>query len=233
MDCTDSIDSNITIWESLFDEYNIIVNKCTNYIKNISEIKNNLTNLLGNQKKDDINFYKSIIDNSYFHLNNSLKIRQSKFLIDLNNILSQINDCTQIDSITKGNFTTIMKNYQKMAEKIKYDRDNNTLLTWVKNDKIESLNELNNNMNEIMNYHLKLINHINSFIEMEQQFYCGDTMNKDNMNKEMMYSDNTTIMELKGSSYMKNIINSSKINVNQKEGRSTFHLERYNKSFKN
>ena len=71
---------------------------------------------------------------------------------------------------------------------------------------------------------------------MEQNFYCGDTMNKDNMNKEMMYSDNTTIMELKGSSYMKNIINSinnNKLNINQKEGRSTFHLERYNKSFKN
>ena len=39
--------------------------------------------LLGNQNEDDIIFYKSIIDNSYFYLTNSLKIRKFKIMKDI------------------------------------------------------------------------------------------------------------------------------------------------------
>jgi len=54
---------------------------CASNINSIIEIKNNLKNLLGHQDKDDIIFYKSIINNSIFYLSDSLKIRKIKVLL--------------------------------------------------------------------------------------------------------------------------------------------------------
>ena len=71
---------NCQLWESLFNTYNELDKDTVKNINKINEIKNNLTKLLGNQSKDDIHFYKSIIDNSHFYLDNSIKIRKTKFL---------------------------------------------------------------------------------------------------------------------------------------------------------
>ena len=171
-----NIECNIICWENIFDNYCNIINNCNNSILSISEIKNNLTKLLGNQKKDDIVFYKSIIDNSHFYLTNSLKIRKSKFIVDLNYILTCINECKQIECITKSNFSSIIKDYKRMAEKINYEKKNNTILKWVKNDRIDSLHELDTNMHEVMNYHIKIISNLYNMIELEKQFYCSDAI---------------------------------------------------------
>ena len=56
-------DGNILAWEEKFNKYTEFENKINLNINNMNEIKNNLKKLLGNQKKDDIVFYKSIIDN--------------------------------------------------------------------------------------------------------------------------------------------------------------------------
>ena len=80
----DNTDKNIINWEEKFNRYCDLETKCIANIAAISEIKNNLKKLLGNQKKDDIVFYKSLIDNSHFYLLSSLKIRKIKFLKDLN-----------------------------------------------------------------------------------------------------------------------------------------------------
>ena len=139
----------------------------------ISEIKNNLKKLLGNQKQDDILFYKSLIDNSYFYLSSSLKIRKMKFLKDLNFIWGQIDERKQMDEINKSNFMALLKDYRKMSEDVIQARKNNTILTWVKDDKVENLQGLENDFKEIMEYHIKLIDFFSSSVELEKAFYCG------------------------------------------------------------
>ena len=148
--------------------------KCITNINSIAEIKNNLKRLLGNQKKDDIIFYRAIIDNSYFYLSNSLKIRKIKFLKDLNNIWIQIDERKQMDEINKSNFNSLLKDYKKMSDEVVQAKHNNTILTWVKDDKIENLQDLENTFNEIMDYHTKLIEFFSSSVELEKVFYCGE-----------------------------------------------------------
>ncbi len=169
----ENTDKNILEWEEKFNNYCEFEIKCINNINSISEIKNNLKKLLGNQKKDDIIFYKSLIDNSHFYLSSSLKIRKIKFLKDLNYIWSQIDQRKQMDEVNKSNFMALLKDYRKMAEDIAQAKHNNTMLTWVKDDKVESLQELENDFKEIMDYHKKLIEFFSASIELEKAFYCG------------------------------------------------------------
>ena len=169
----ENTDKNILDWEEKFTSYCEFESKCIININSISEIKNNLKKLLGNQKKDDIIFYKSLIDNSYFYLSSSLKIRKIKFLKDLNYIWAKIDQRKQMDEVNKSNFMSLLKDYRKMAEDIVQARNNNTMLTWVKDDKIESLQELENEFKEIMDYHIKLIEFFSASIELEKAFYCG------------------------------------------------------------
>ena len=169
----DNTDKNIINWEEKFNRYCDLETKCIANIAAISEIKNNLKKLLGNQKKDDIVFYKSLIDNSHFYLLSSLKIRKIKFLKDLNYLWAQIDERKQMDEVNKSNFIALIKDYRKMAEDIMQAKKNNTILTWVKDDKVENLQDLENDFHEIMDYHTKLIDFFSSNVELEKAFYCG------------------------------------------------------------
>ena len=97
----DECNDNINNWTKLFTDYCDCEKICTDNLNVIGEIKNNLKKLLGNQKKDDIIFYKAIIENSYFYLSNCLKIRKIKFLKDINYIWTIIDIQTQIDDLLK------------------------------------------------------------------------------------------------------------------------------------
>ena len=165
----------LSIWEAKFINYIEFEKQCLANLNNIYEIKQNLITLLGKQKKDDITFYKSIIDNSYFYLTNSLKIRKTKFVKDLNTIWYEIDSFKQMDEINRGNFMALLKDYQKMADDINYAKQNNTILYWVKDDKIESLQHIEKDMNEILTYHITIIEYLNNFIEIEKNFYCGSS----------------------------------------------------------
>jgi hypothetical protein len=169
----ENTDKNILEWEEKFNKYIDFEDKCIEGINSVIEIKNNLKKLLGNQKKDDIQFYKSIIDNSHFYLNNSLKIRKIKFLKDLNYIWNQIDDRKQMDEINKLNFLALLKDYRKLSEDIISAKKNNTILTWVKDDRVENLANLEQEFNEIIDYHVKLIEFFASTVEIEKAFYCG------------------------------------------------------------
>lgn len=160
-------------WTSKFLNYCELEKKCLSNINSINEIKQNLTKLLGEQKKDDVIFYKSIIDNSFFYLSNSIKIRKNKFLKDLNIIWHQIDDFKHMDEVNQSNFTALLKDYEKMADDINYAKENNTILIWVKDDKVESLLNIENEMNEVMMYHNKIIEYFNTYVEYEKNFYCG------------------------------------------------------------
>jgi hypothetical protein len=96
-----------------------------------------------------------------------------KFLKDLNFIWSQIDERKQMDEVNKSNFMSLLKDYRKMSEDISQAKKNNTILTWVKDDKVESLQDLENDLNEVMDYHINLIEFFCSIVELEKAFYCG------------------------------------------------------------
>jgi DNA-binding transcriptional regulator GbsR (MarR family) len=79
-----------------------------------------------------------------------------------------------MDEINKSNFNSLLKDYKKMSDEVVQAKHNNTILTWVKDDKIENLQDLENTFNEIMDYHTKLIEFFSSSVELEKVFYCGE-----------------------------------------------------------
>jgi hypothetical protein len=160
----------VTCWNNIFDQYINLDIKCSEYIDTIKEIKENLSTLLGDQKKDDIVFYRSIIDNSYFYLSSSIKTRKIKFLKDLNCIAKKININKEIDCINKSNYSFILKEYIKIQYSIDKNKSN-TILTWVKNNRIESLQEFEKDMTEAIKYHYELLINLSQFIELEKIFY--------------------------------------------------------------
>ena len=164
---------NISKWNEFFINYVKIEDKCIEDINNILEIKNSLDKLLGNQKKDDIDFYKSIIDSSYYYLTSSLKIRKHKILKDLNEIWIRINPNKSMVKLDKSNFTSLIKDYEKLSKDIYNSRINNTTLAWVKNDTIDSLQKIENSFNEIIIYHSNLISYLSNMTHLDKTFYCS------------------------------------------------------------
>ena len=164
---------NIKEWTEQFAKYIKIEKDCQQSIENILEIKNNLIKLLGNQNEDDILFYKSIIDNSYFYLTNSLKIRKFKIIKDINIIWKKIIPNKSMNELNKNIFQVLLKDYEKMSKNIYNARINNTTLIWVKNDMIESLYKIETELTEIMIYHNNLIEKIYRMIDLDKSFYYG------------------------------------------------------------
>ena len=169
----DNTDNKLLIWEEQFTKYCEYEEKCNLNINYIGEIKNNLSKYLGKQKKDDVLFYKSLIESSHFYLLNALKIRKIKLLKDMNYLWSKIDDRKNMNEINKSNFFALIKDYRKVSEDILSAKSNNTVLTWVKDDSFDNLNEFENEFSEVMNYHLKLIEFFSASIELETAFYSG------------------------------------------------------------
>ena len=166
-------DNMLLIWEEQFTKYCEYEDKCNFNINYIGEIKNNLSKYLGKQKKDDILFYKSLIETSHFYLINALKIRKIKLLTDMNYLWKKIDERKNMSEVNKSNFIAIIKDFRKVSEDILSAKNNNTVLTWVKDDTIENLNGLEDEFTEIMNYHLKIIEFFSASVELEKAFYCG------------------------------------------------------------
>ena len=78
-----------------------------------------------------------------------------------------------MDEVNKSNFMALLKDYRKMSEDISQAKKNNTILTWVKDDKIENLQNFENEFKEIIDYHVNLIEFFDSIVKLEKAFYCG------------------------------------------------------------
>lgn len=173
----------IVLWEK---QFNLYLNKeveCTNALSSILIIKNTLTSLIGNQRIDDIIFYKSIINSSYFYLSESLKKRKLKMINDLNYIWAKIDSKKSLNELNKGNFASLLKDFKKLIDDVIIARKHNTVLAWVKDDTIMSLLDIETEINNILNYHLRIITSFCISIKNEELFYCS--------NKNMgQYEDN-------------------------------------------
>jgi hypothetical protein len=44
---------------------------------------------------------------------------------------------------------------------------------WIKDEKLESFSEIENDMTEIMEYHLNLMSGMYNMVKVENDFYCG------------------------------------------------------------
>jgi hypothetical protein len=169
----DNIEKNIIEWLEKFNKYIDTEANCINNIESIVEVRNNIDKMISNQRKDDVQFYKSILENSLFYLNNSLKIKKIKFTKDLNYIWNKIDERKKMDDISKSNFEYMMKDYKRVSEEITEMKKNNNKMAWIKDETIHDLQEVEHELNGILDYHLKLIEFFHSSTEIEKVFYCG------------------------------------------------------------
>jgi hypothetical protein len=169
----DKVDKKIETWDNSFNRYIELECKSNLLINGIDELKNNLKKLIGNQKKDDILFYKSMLENSSFYLTNSLKIRKLKFQKDLTYIIKMIDKEKNITEVNKPNFQSLTKDYKKLVEEYYQAKKNSPVYAWIKDEKLESFSEIENDMTEIMEYHLNLMSAMYNMVKVESDFYCG------------------------------------------------------------
>ena len=164
---------NIIIWEEKFNKYLELEKECSKNINLINDVKNNLKKLLGNQKSDDLIFYKSLIENTYFYLFQSLKIRKIKLLNDLNFIWKMMDERKKCEEISSHNFNLLLQDYIKICRDNELAKKNNTSLKWVKDDNLKNINELEIMIGEVLDYHNKILEFFNSIVNMEKEFYCS------------------------------------------------------------
>lgn len=183
-------------WTNTFSDYLNIEIECNKKLAIINNIIVNLNKLLGNQKTDDLIFYISLINNSHYYLTHSLKILKIKFIKDLNGIWNIISSESLIFSqdsqkssktileeprfevLNKLNFDRMIKEYKKKVDNIIIDKNNNSYnIKWVKNDKYENLSHFDNELNETLEYHTKLINQFKKVIDIETNFYNSENQN--------------------------------------------------------
>ena len=162
----------ISVWEEKFDKYLESEKKCDEFIIQIYNIKNRLTGLIGNQRKDDIIFYKAIINSSHFYLSESLKKLKFKFINDLNYIWNKMNPNKKVVELNRNIFIILIRDFQKIFDDITISRQHNTLLTWVKDDVFINLQDIEKEMNDIISYHTILINSFLVTCKNEADFYC-------------------------------------------------------------
>lgn len=174
---TSQIDAEIVEWLEQFKKYTEVESRCKAGVAELNSIKINLERLIGRQKKDDALFYQSIIENSYFFLENSLRIRRSKFIRDLLAISSLIENYKHIKinpkpvNIDNSSFTAITNDIKDIYEEIERAKRNSSTLSWVKDDQISTLQEIEKDMSEALTYHIILIEYFEKLVIHELNFY--------------------------------------------------------------
>jgi hypothetical protein len=169
----EKLDENIKKWSEMFDIYIEIEANYTMLLTKINELKNNINKIIGKQNVDDVIFYKSMLENSYFYLSNSLKIRKIKFQKDITNIFNKIDTSNKFEDINKPNFVLLMKDYKKVVDN-ESSKKQSSSLAWIKDEKLNNFNDIEKDMLETMNYHITLMTVMNCVIKVEQQYYCGE-----------------------------------------------------------
>jgi hypothetical protein len=133
-------------WSNTFNEYQMFIHSSMDNIKMLIEISNEADTFVSN---DDILFTKSIISNTIHYLTGSLKIYQDKFLFDLQTFGDKINIKQKIINLTEDCFNIILNQYNFILNKMNF----------------QSINDLNNEFDKLLNFHLKLIMMLNSIAD--------------------------------------------------------------------
>jgi len=128
------------------------------------------------QDKDDIYFYKGMIEDSYKYHFKSYSIKKKKAIFDLNEILKNsifIKKGTplKVINIDKKTINLFEESFNKIRDLIKEESNKKTKPIWIKDNHLERLENLTNEMIRIFKYHYEISLFFFESILREIQFY--------------------------------------------------------------
>jgi hypothetical protein len=159
----------ILLWEGLFNQYKCYENIIRDNINKLIYITKKIDKEPNYQNIDDIIFHKAMIENSLFFLTKKLNVIKIKLLDDFNSIWVKLDPTKELSDIDKYNFFLLLKQYKLFVDNI-FNNTNDYKLC--KTTKIENLLELENNINKILEFHLKLIKFLAILSELKSYYYC-------------------------------------------------------------
>ena len=177
-DCGESeqiIADKIERWVALFDKYVEVDHDSHNCITQLNALKVNLNQLSGSQKKDDVQFYRSIIENSHFYLVSSLRVRRAKFLCDVSAIWNALRPGSSLVSADRNIFLALTRDIARGHEEIARAHRNCTTLSWVKKDQIDTLHDLEDDLEATLLYHNGLLAYFNTLAKLEFAYYSSQS----------------------------------------------------------
>ena len=135
--------------------FNEIKNILKRLINGAKEYQHNIN--INEQESDDLLFYKSIILDSKKFFLTSHKIRKSKLIYDLNEILKMFNysHMPTVNDINKTTHNIIKKYYIKLAKEVK-NIDTADKPLWIKNNKLKYIETIKREMNRAFLYHIQI-----------------------------------------------------------------------------
>ena len=144
-------------------------------IKDFSEnFKNKLD--LEVQDADDIYFYTGMIQDSYDFHKQSFKVKQIKLEFDLNSLLSnhlyeKKGNVMKIITLDKKTCTLFEESFKKVKAITEEESRKKTKPLWIKDNHLEQLENLTNDMVRIFKYHYEINLFYMESILREIQFY--------------------------------------------------------------
>jgi len=159
------------MWVESFQTYTHYFNKCKELIDKLKIQKENLNEYIKNQDKDDLLFYKSMIDGVVHYYNSKLFIYKKKLFHDLTFIYKKLND-----EVYKINcfedFKKLMTKYIKISQILENNKKNiSQTINWVKDDKLNCIKSIEEYIFKSLEYHNKLIKHLHDILQLESNFH--------------------------------------------------------------
>ncbi len=153
--------SNVNIGLSMLKEYS----------ENFQKILD-----LNCQDEDDILFYSGMIEDSLKYHQKSYNIKLKKLYHDLNSILKNNlfkskGNALKFDSIDKKNCSLFEESFNKVKEKTEQESKNLQKPIWIKDNHIEQLQNLTNELVRVFKYHFEINLFFLESILRELQFY--------------------------------------------------------------
>jgi len=151
--------------------FNEIKNILKRLINGAKEYQHNIN--INEQESDDLLFYKSIILDSKKFFLTSHKIRKSKLIYDLNEILKMFNypHMPTVNEINKTTHNIIRKYYIKLAKEVKNNNDTADKPLWIKNNKLKYIETIKREMNRSFLYHLQINSYYRDCLINELSFF--------------------------------------------------------------
>lgn len=128
------------------------------------------------QDKDDIYFYRGMIEDSYKYHSKSYEIKKKKSIFDLNELLKNSvfkNKGTPLKVINIDRKTIILfeESFNKIRSSISEESSKKNKPIWIKDNHLERLENLTNEMIRIFKYHYEISLFFLESILREIQFY--------------------------------------------------------------
>lgn len=160
----------IELLDDIISTFLDIINLLKSLNKRILEFQKKINNR--NQDEDDIIFYNSIILDCKNYFISSFRVRESKFINDMNKLFKLLEP---------GMFVNILKVDRTLVSKFKISygkiiRDNkeskaNKNGVWIKNNKLKSVDYINKEVNRCFTYHNDISKHFKDSLEKEVKFF--------------------------------------------------------------